>query len=78
MKDLRWIVFFLSVSVACLWVLHFLSPDPLVIEREQDRGDRARFMLECVSDHQYAPSTCAAIWEGEDPPQMPNGVEPAC
>lgn len=40
--------------------------------------ERARFMLECVSDHQYAPSTCAAIWEGEDPPQMANGVKPGC
>ncbi len=62
-----------SISCLCgavliLVIMSALGPDP----------DRARFMLDCVSDFQYTAKTCQAIWEGADPPPVPDGMEPGC
>lgn len=58
----------LCATVLVLAIVAALKPDP----------ERARFMLDCV-DYQYKAETCEAIWDGEDPPQVPDALgEPGC
>jgi len=70
-----------SLFLGALFVLLLLAAAVEILSgsREGDDTERARFMLECVADWQYAPATCEAMLEGARPPAVPDAMgEPGC
>ena len=66
-------------AVALLVIPALAALFAAAISEPEESPERARFMLECVADWQYAAETCESILDGEPPPPRPDGaVEPGC
>jgi hypothetical protein len=69
---------FMALAI-CGVVTGLMLRSPDVGPTPGTEAERGQFMIECVADWQFKPSTCRRILAGELPPEKPDGIgEPGC